>query len=201
MGTFYGGIAHVPLSALVLVCELAGSYDLLVPMMLAVGIAFVALRRTTLYEAQPPAKAGSRAPGVVPGSEGLEDIVVDDVLVLPEVEPVAESLPIRAAAALVAASRRQLVLIVTGADGRSRGVVDIEDLREAARDPHLGWAVVGDVMVPWCSVASGTSLAAAGRRLVEGGLRQVPVTSGGASLGYVGEVEIARAVLRAGPMA
>ncbi len=27
---FYGGIAHVPLSALVLVCELAGNYDLLV---------------------------------------------------------------------------------------------------------------------------------------------------------------------------
>ena len=42
MGTFYGGIAHVPLSSLVLVCELAGSYDLLVPLMLAEGIAFVA---------------------------------------------------------------------------------------------------------------------------------------------------------------
>jgi CIC family chloride channel protein len=201
MGTFYGGIAHVPLSALVLVCELAGSYDLLVPMMLAVGIAYVALRRVTLYEAQPQAKVAALAPGVVPGSERLEQITVDDVLVAPEVEPVAESLPIRAAAELVAASRRQLVLIVTGADGRPRGVVDIEDLREAARDPHLGWAVVGDVMVPWCSVSSGTSLAAAGRRLVEGGLRQVPVTSGGASLGYVGEVEIARAVLRARPVA
>ena len=45
MGTFYGGIAHVPLSSLVLVCELAGSYDLLVPLMLAEGIAFVLLRR------------------------------------------------------------------------------------------------------------------------------------------------------------
>src|SRR5262249_12946090 len=44
MGTFYGGIAHVPLSALVFVSELSGSYDLLVPLMLAEGIAFVALR-------------------------------------------------------------------------------------------------------------------------------------------------------------
>ena len=35
MATLYGGIAHVPLSAMVLVCELAGSYDLLVPLMLA----------------------------------------------------------------------------------------------------------------------------------------------------------------------
>ena len=52
MGTFYGGVAHVPLSSLVLVCELAGSYDLLVPLMLAEGIAFVVLRRRSLYRAQ-----------------------------------------------------------------------------------------------------------------------------------------------------
>jgi CIC family chloride channel protein len=52
MGTFYGGISHTPLSSLVLVCELAGSYDLLVPLMLAEGIAFVALRKRSLYPAQ-----------------------------------------------------------------------------------------------------------------------------------------------------
>ncbi len=52
MGTLYGGISHTPLSSLVLVCELAGSYDLLVPLMLTEGIAFVALRRRALYHAQ-----------------------------------------------------------------------------------------------------------------------------------------------------
>jgi CIC family chloride channel protein len=59
MGTLYGGIAHTPLSALVLVCELAGSYDLLVPLMLAEGIAFVALRKRTLYHAQVPTQRDS----------------------------------------------------------------------------------------------------------------------------------------------
>src|SRR5882672_8905476 len=59
MGTFYGGIAHTPLSALVLVCELAGSYDLLVPLMLAEAIAFVALRKKTLYHAQVPTQRDS----------------------------------------------------------------------------------------------------------------------------------------------
>lgn len=52
MGTFYGGVSHTPLSSLVLVCELAGSYDLLVPLMLAEGIAFIALRKKALYRAQ-----------------------------------------------------------------------------------------------------------------------------------------------------
>ena len=59
MGTFYGGVAHTPLSSLVLVCELAGSYDLLVPLMLAEGIAFVALRKQSLYRAQVPTQRDS----------------------------------------------------------------------------------------------------------------------------------------------
>src|SRR5262249_182268 len=46
------GIAHTPLAALVLVCELAGNYDLLVPLMLAQGIAYVALRKQALYTSQ-----------------------------------------------------------------------------------------------------------------------------------------------------
>jgi CIC family chloride channel protein len=35
MGTLYGAIAHVPLAAVILVCELAGNDDLLVPLILA----------------------------------------------------------------------------------------------------------------------------------------------------------------------
>jgi chloride channel protein, CIC family len=59
MGAFYGGVAHVPLTALVLVCEMAGNYDLLVPLMLALGISSVALRRHTLYDAQVPTQRDS----------------------------------------------------------------------------------------------------------------------------------------------
>ena len=62
MGTFYGGIANVPLAALVMVCEVAGSYDLLVPLMLAEGVAIIALRRVNLYETQPRDDAGLAGP-------------------------------------------------------------------------------------------------------------------------------------------
>src|SRR5262249_6132256 len=61
MGTFYGGLAHVPIASLVMVCELAGSYDLLVPLMFAEGIAFVALRHRSLYHAQVGTKRDSPA--------------------------------------------------------------------------------------------------------------------------------------------
>lgn len=52
MAAFWGGLAHCPLAALVLVCELAGSYDLLVPLMSASAVAFVALRGHSLYSTQ-----------------------------------------------------------------------------------------------------------------------------------------------------
>jgi CIC family chloride channel protein len=52
MATFWGGLAHCPLAALVLTCELAGSYDLLVPLMLSSAVAFVALQNHSLYATQ-----------------------------------------------------------------------------------------------------------------------------------------------------
>jgi chloride channel protein, CIC family len=52
MAALFGGAAHVPLAALVLVSEMAGSYALLVPTMLALGVTSILLRRRTLYDAQ-----------------------------------------------------------------------------------------------------------------------------------------------------
>ena len=66
MGAFYGGIAHVPLSALVLVCEMAGSYDLLVPLMLAEGIAFVALRQRVALPGAGRRPSATRRPTATP---------------------------------------------------------------------------------------------------------------------------------------
>jgi CIC family chloride channel protein len=80
MGTFYGGIAHTPLSALVLVCELAGSYDLLVPLMLAEGIAFVALRKKTLYHAQVPTQRDSPVHQVADAPDLLRSALVSAVM-------------------------------------------------------------------------------------------------------------------------
>jgi len=84
MGTFYGGLAHAPLSSLIIVCELAGSYDLLVPLMLAEGIAFIVLRKQSLYHAQLPSRrhspahdddSGLREPGptTTPSSQPTDD--------------------------------------------------------------------------------------------------------------------------------
>ncbi len=50
MAALFGGAAHVPLASLILACEMAGSYSLLVPSMLAIGVTSVLLRRRSLYD-------------------------------------------------------------------------------------------------------------------------------------------------------
>ena len=83
MGTFYGGLAHVPVSSLIMVSELAGSYDLLVPLMLAEGIAFVALRKRFLYDAQVPTHADSPVHRPAASLEVLSSLHARDVMTTP----------------------------------------------------------------------------------------------------------------------
>jgi CIC family chloride channel protein len=199
MGTFYGGIAHVPLSAVVIVCELAGSYDLLVPMMLAVSVAFVALRRWTIYTAQPGTKADSptlREEARERGFLGpIMELTARDVFVAPEAQAVTERTTVRQMQELVKGMHAQKVLAVTGGTGALRGLVDVGALQLLSAD-DLGWANAHDVMVKSVSVEPSDDLAEISRKLDEAGLPQLPILQEGAITGYVGETELAHAYAR-----
>lgn len=68
MAAYFGAAARVPLATLLMVCEMTGGYDLLVPAGLAVAIAFVLqtilserLKYPSFYEAQVPRRIDSPA--------------------------------------------------------------------------------------------------------------------------------------------
>jgi CIC family chloride channel protein len=196
MGTFYGGLAHVPLAALVLVAELAGSYDLLVPMMAAIAVATVALRRVTLYRAQPPTRRDSplhRAD--LDELAALDGVRVAEVSSPPELEGVPGATPLPELLRLAAALARQEIVPVLGADGAPRGLVDAETLRAAAGAPELAWAVAADLAGPLRSVAPGDTLRAVAAALGGAGGRQIPVIEAGRVVGIVGVDEVARVLL------
>jgi CIC family chloride channel protein len=200
MGTFYAGIAKVPLASLVLVAELAGSYDLLVPMMLAVAIAIAALRRAALYPAQPATRRDSplhRAEqlelSALDGARARDRLTPVELAGVPEATPLAELLR------RVAALDRQEVVPVLGAGGALRGVIDAEALRLAGGSRDLGWAVAADLMGPPASVAPEDTLRRVAAVLSRSGARQAPVVEGGKVIGFVGLDDVARALLaRAG---
>lgn len=61
MMTFFGGVSKAPLAVLVMVAEMTGSYDLLVPAMLAIFIAYIGTGPYHLYHEQVPSRLDSPA--------------------------------------------------------------------------------------------------------------------------------------------
>ncbi len=196
MGTFYGGIAHVPLSALVFVCELAGSYDLLVPLMLAEGIAFVALRNHTLYEAQVPNRTESpvHRPS---GADALAVKVSAAMVTRDDFASFAPATPISEVERAVSASAWQDAFPVLDDEGRLRGAISAQVLRLLASEKELSeWAIAADVMEPAITVRADDELRTAVRELLDHGLRELLVVDeDGRVVGFLDEADIARAYI------
>jgi CIC family chloride channel protein len=200
MGTFYGGIAHVPISSLVMVCELAGSYDLLVPLMLAEGVAFVALRKRSLYPAQPPTKRESPAHRHDLVYHALEEVSAGDVAVRDRPYIAFEmATPAHQVIHQIADSSWQDVFPVVGNDGKMVGMIDTELLRTFASQPDFELVTVAaDLMQPPLSVPASENLHVAIELMLRHQLRELPVTDvGGKIIGFLDEADITRAYMTA----
>jgi CIC family chloride channel protein len=199
MGTFYGGLAHVPLSALILVSELAGSYDLLVPSMLAVGVAFVALRRRSLYEAQPATRRDSPVHQTPAALERLPLVVVGDVLAAPRPFRVFEPrTSTREVVATVAEATWQSTFpVLDGA--RLKGLITTGAIQAMRTDDELHTlTVAADLTQAPVSVKTTDDLRAAATLMLDGGLKQVPVVDQeGAIIGFLEEADVTRAYVAA----
>lgn len=199
MGAFYGGIAHVPLAALVLVCELAGNYDLLVPLMLTQGIAFVALRKRALYEAQVSTLRESPVHRDTLILSVLQTLRVSDVLPA-GVAPVCFSpaTPLREMFERAGHASNQELFPVVSSEGRLVGLVTSATLRVAVtqRDDS-SWVLAADLMQGAVSVQGNDDLRTAGERMLSSGLRELPVVAkDGAIVGLVTESALASVYLQ-----
>jgi chloride channel protein, CIC family len=195
MGTFYGGLAHVPIASLVMTCELAGSYDLLVPLMLAEGIAFVALRHRTLYQAQVPTKRDSPAHREDLIFDVLTGLRVGDVFVRDRVHASFEArTPARVVIEKVAATSWQDVFPVLDEGGKLVGIVLSDVMRTMAANPDIGpLAIAHDLMIPPVSVRDTDDLQRALDTILEHGLRElVVVDEEGRIVGLLDEADITR---------
>ncbi len=189
MGTLFGGVAHVPLSSMVLVCEMAGSYDLIVPLMLAEGIAFVALRNHSLYHAQQSGRSWA-----LDAVRSHRSLMVRDL---------AQSLP-GAHTFLLATRGRRMIEVVGDATwqttfpvlseaGKIVGLVPSRSLHVvAAEEGMAAWIVAGDVMQQPVTAMLDEPAADVLTRMIAAGVRQLPVVDeAGKIIAYVDEGAIA----------
>ena len=200
MGTFYGGIAHAPLSALVLVCELAGNYDLLVPLMLTQGIAFVALRNYALYSAQVPTQRDSPIHRDSLLLDVLRGMRVSELMKTGSA-PLCFLKQTNALQILEQASSitDQEVFPVLDDEQRVVGLIPASTLRLISLEiADTRWTLAVDLMQTVVSVHAGDDLRTATERMVSSGLRELPVLDvDGCLLGLLDESEVAEVYLKA----
>lgn len=199
MGAFYGGIAHVPLSALVLVCELAGTYDLLVPLMLSLAIAYVALRKRSLYESQVPTQTESPVHRDSLFRGAFIGVHVRDVM---SHRPHVSFKPDTHAAEMLRVSAEvpwQDVFPVVDTTDRMIGLVGSPALRLLATEAEDSrWALAADLMQSPVAVRPEDDLSRATQQLLANGLREIAVVDRDRQLvGVLDEVQIAEAYARA----
>jgi CIC family chloride channel protein len=200
MGTFYGGVAHTPLASLVMVCEMAGSYDLLVPLMLAEGVAFILLRRRTLYHAQVVSSKASPARQAAAGADVLARTQVGQVLAPKRRFAVfTPATPMREVLEKIPENAEQDAFPVVDEGGVMRGLISADTLRHLATHREVeAWAVAADVMQPPVTIAPEADLRSAVLLMHRHGLRELPVLGAdGKIVGLVDEQEISAAYLRA----
>jgi chloride channel protein, CIC family len=206
MGTFYGGIAHTPVSSLVMVCEMAGTYDLLPSLMLSSGLAFVLLRRVSLYPRQPSSRFESPAHAGEESLDVLKRLKVeavfrrrapeDGLVTLLTRQPLARILD-----AVGNSPEWQDSFPVLDEEGALSGVISGAMLRNAMMNsnndddsPHTTLIIAADLMLPPARVTPSDDLHRALEQFLDSGLREIPVLDEqGKLVGLLHEGHITRA--------
>jgi len=148
IGGFFAGVAKVPISSIIMACEMCGSYSLLVPLMVVATTSFILLRRTSLYEKQTlnrlasPAHVGEFARGL------LSDMYVHEALTPRPLTLIPETMPFKTLIQTVTESREAYFPVVNE-EGKLTGILSLNDVREFLFEESLDRVVVArDVATP-----------------------------------------------------
>lgn len=149
MAGFFASAANTPISTIIMVSEITGSYKLLVPSMWVCVIAFLLVRRSSLYEQQLPRRSDSPVHLGEMMGDVLERLSVRDALGDKEHEP---TITVRSKTSIAEITTRFIetrhaCFPVLDDDGKLMGVVDERALRQAIGTEGLsGFVVAADLI-------------------------------------------------------
>ncbi|MHB8376752.1 MAG: chloride channel protein [Dehalococcoidia bacterium] len=170
MMALLGGAAKAPIAVMIMVAEMTGEFSMLVPAMVAAGIAYLVSGNTTLYEAQVPTRADS------PAHRGEYTIPLIQALTVGQSmrrEVVNTTSSERVAEAESRMTDRGLRGMPVVDEGRLVGMFTMTDALRAGRDGALQ---VGDAMTTDLVVAHpADSLHTALQRMARAAVSRLPV--------------------------
>jgi CIC family chloride channel protein len=190
MAGFFAAAAKTPFSTLVIVSEMTGNYNLLLPTLWVCAIAFLLSDEQSIYSAQvesrsrSPAHQGDYVRAVLAGLSVRQFLKPDqDVPVLHPGDRLRQVITRLSDTPFVA-------LPVTDADGRLLGVVSLEEVHLAAQSPNLGpLLVAADLMRKATPLRADDRLDRAMELFAENDMLALPVVDGSPEQHVIGIVK------------
>lgn len=189
MAGFFAGAANTPVSTIIMVSEMTGNYNLLVPSMLVCIVSYALCRRHQIYEKQLPSRLD--APSKLGNMAGaiLRHLTVDqaltrrksaDLVVVPQNASFAEL--VRRFTACT-----QACFPVVDQKGLLTGVIDARDIRRIIMEAGVADLIIaGDIETRPTTVTPGDSLLSAVNNLVKTGSNELVVVEEADSRSIVG---------------
>jgi len=148
MAGFFAAAANTPISTLVMVSEMTGSYHLLLPSLWVCSISYILGRRWNIYRSQVPSPFQSPAHRKEYYVDLLEDMCVRDVLR----DTVLATIPQTASLAQVfeafANAEQEFLPVIDGED-RCLGMISLRTLRQLLDEHDIEQTVIArDIAVP-----------------------------------------------------
>ncbi len=135
MAGFFAGIAHTPISTLIMVSELTGNYDLLVPTMFVCAISFILNRNVTIYEKQVHSRIDSPAHKKEFQFSILDDIKIADIMVT-DVKTIPENMPFKKIKEFIP-STPYTNFPVVGKEGNIIGIISFNKIKDIVFEEGL----------------------------------------------------------------
>jgi len=178
MAGFFAGAANTPISTIIMISEMTGNYNLLLPCMLVCIGSYVLCRRFTLYRCQvsshleAPSQLGNMAVAV------LRQLTVAQAL---NAKPNEELAVVQRTAGFAEVMdcfvrSNQVCLPVVDAEKRLTGIIDTRDIRRVIREPGFQVLVTAqDLEGPTAVLLPTDSLLKAIQRMIASGSEGLPV--------------------------
>jgi CIC family chloride channel protein len=148
MAGFFAAAANTPISTVVMVSEMTGSYLLLLPALWVCSISYLLGRRWSLYKSQVPTPFQSPAHRKQFFVDLLEDVQVGEVLGDGVLESIPETASLDDVFASFAACNREYLPVLDGKD-RLLGLISLRILRQLLDEKDAGPALIArDIAVP-----------------------------------------------------
>ncbi len=176
MGAFFAGAAKVPISSMIMVSEMTGGYQLLVPMMLASSTSFVATNRINLYEQQVNRMADSPAHMGDFTVDVLDSLMVDQAFhPSPNIPLVSEDTPLSEIQNLITQCPISYFPVVNS-KAEIIGLIALDDVRSVLFEEGMDQLLIArDFMSKAVTVTPAESLKSALKKFIQYNYSQIPV--------------------------